>query len=184
MVFQQQLAFGRIAETQIAAWLLRRGWAILPAYDIEYDSGKGPQLFTSASEFVTPDLLVIRGEQVKWVEAKHKEVFTWYRKKQRWETGIDAHHFKDYLRVAELTPWPVYLFFLHRNSRPHPRDLRYGCPERCPVGLFAREITELEPLARFDSRHGNYGMVYWGVNDLGGKPLATLEEVYACDRAA
>jgi len=40
--FQQQLAFGQIAETEIAQWITRLGDTILPIYDIEYATGKGP----------------------------------------------------------------------------------------------------------------------------------------------
>lgn len=52
-VFQERLAFGQIAETDIARWLMiARGNIILPIYDIEYETGKGPRLFSAAGNLV------------------------------------------------------------------------------------------------------------------------------------
>lgn len=183
--FQSAYAFGHIAETQIAAWLMQRGWAILPAYEKEIDTGKGPQLFTEHQQLIVPDLLAIKGNSVKWIEAKHKTRFSWYGKKQRWETGIDAHHFEHYQQVAEIAPWPIYLLFLHRSSQADQRDVeRWDCPCECPTGLFFGEITALAKTKRFGKEWGYHGMVYWGIGDTELRRAATLNEVAACRKAA
>lgn len=173
--FQKQLAFGRIAESRIAQWLIQRcKYSILPVYDQEYATGKGPRYFSKDEEIVAPDLLAIREDTVRWIEAKHKTVFTWYRKKQRWETGIDANHFDHYVKIAKRTPFPIYLMFLHESEVPATHDRKH-CPSKCPTGLYTGEIQDLIPQARFDRRWGQHGMVYWGVDDL--RKLAELDEI-------
>src|SRR5690349_12943290 len=98
---------GEIGEKAIA--LLKRldGWIILPAYEKEIQTGKGPRLFmpfgNANLKLVAPDMLAKRGREVCWIEAKHKTHFTWYAKTGRWQTGIDVRHYNDYLKVQECT---------------------------------------------------------------------------------
>lgn len=174
--FQRQLAFGQMAETQIARWLMKRGHAILPIYDIEYDTGKGPRMFCREFEAAAPDLLVWTCYGAKWIEAKHKTVFTWYRIKQQWETGIDLHHYEAYERIATRTDLSVWLLFLHRSDVPDLRDQNKGCPPACPTGLFGGDLAALKQCESHRSnRHGRHGMVYWAHKDL--KFLAPLKEI-------
>ena len=188
MSFQKQLATGRVAEGWIAQWLMARGHKVMPAYEIEVSQFKGPQLFSAQGEFVSPDMIVFSSNGVIWVEAKHKSVFTWYRKGQRWTTGIDYHHYTHYQEVARQTGLPVWLAFFHRESRPDSRDLRYKCPPKCPTGLFIEDLSQL--VLRESHRspakdahrkgvlgHGRYGMVYW--SDASLRRVASCEEVYA-----
>ena len=174
--FQRRLAFGQIAETTIARWIMTaRGGLVLPIYDIEYETGKGPRIFSAGGDLVAPDLLVFSRGKLHWIEAKHKSVFSWYRKKQRWETGIDLRHYHQYLMVCESFGLPMWLLFLHRASTPSPLDRKYpDCPETCPTGLYGNDIDVLKPLAREDFRWAR-GMVYWGIEEL--RKLATLDEV-------
>jgi len=174
--FQKQLAFGRIAESQIAMWLRQRGWIILPIYDIEYDTKKGPRLYSPTMEYIAPDLLTIKGDIIRWIEAKHKTVFTWYRKKSQWETGIDARHFEQYQEVTKLLPWDIWLLFLHGSDgigtdaqRKRPSE-----PWPCPSGLFGNKIDVLVHTARYGKEWGR-GMYYWSVRDL--LPIATMAEM-------
>ena len=171
MSFQNSLQFGRIAEGVIAQWLASKGLAILPAYEIEKSSGKGPQLFTASNSYVSPDMLAI-GPNMFWAEAKHKSVFTWYRKTSEWTTGIDLRHYEEYLKVQEKTSIPVWVFFYHMNSVPSFEDRQHGCPANCPTGLFGAHITHLrsnehhrchafDRFNPFCSGHGQSGMVYW-----------------------
>lgn len=176
-VFNRQLAFGQIAESKIAYWLRNKGHVIIPIYDIEYHTGKGPQVFWGESqESVAPDLLTIHGDRVSWIEAKHKTVFSWHRITQRWVTGIDRRHYRDYRLVAEKTKWPIWLLFLHKSSVPSAGDLRMGSPERCPAGLYGGELFHL--LRNENHQHGNHGnsgMVYWAESSL--SKLAEPEEL-------
>ena len=174
--FQARLAFGQAAETTIARWLRRRGAAILPIYDIEYDDGKGPRLFGGGYQVAAPDLLIWSKGGTLWCETKHKSVWTWYRKEQRWETGINLNHYDDYQVVAQQTGLPVWLLFLHRQDLPDIRDRQLGSPGRCPVGLFGGRLDELRKMESHRlNRHGRHGMVYWAHSTLA--LLASLDEV-------
>lgn len=184
--FERNLEIGRIAEGVIAHWLMLRGDAVMPAYQIEKHTGKGPQLFAVDRNLVAPDMLVFNHRGITWVESKHKSVFTWHRMTRRWTTGIDLRHYGDYLRVAKSTRLPVWLLFFHRESRPSADDLRAGCPPECPTGLFGGDLFDLVGLENHRAPalsrersgmlgHGRSGMVYWAADDL--KLLASKEDV-------
>ena len=168
-----------LADTDARWIMLARGAQVLPIYDIEYETGKGPRIFAASGSLVAPDLLIFSRGKLHWIEAKHKSVFTWYRKKQRWETGVDLRHYHQYLKVRKTFDLPVWLLFLHRVSVPSSIDRKYpDCPEACPVGLFGNDLDFLQSRSREDARWAR-GMVYWGIEDL--KQLATLNEVLAFD---
>lgn len=181
--FQSSLAFGQMAETVIAKWLLAQGRIVVPIYDIEKDTGKGPRVFGAKFEAAAPDLLVFRGDgSFMWCEAKHKTVFTWYRRDPQWETGIDLNHWEHYQNVATATGVPVYVFFLHRCSTPSASDLQHGCEPVCPTGLFgntldnlAKSISHKSPRHSKPGGHGRHGMVYWAEKSL--RLVASLETV-------
>lgn len=172
MSFQTNLEFGAIAEGAIAGWLRRGGFSILPAYQIEQHTGKGPQLFTATNGLVAPDMLAFGKQDLVWVEAKHKSVFTWYRKTKEWTTGIDLRHYEEYKKVQQVTGKVVWIFFHHPNSTPSQSDRAYGCPSECPTGLFGGNLDYLSscehhrclPLDEHRPGylgHGRSGMVYW-----------------------
>ncbi len=184
--FDDCYAFGRIAESQIANWLVRANeYSILPAYEIEIPSGKGPRLLTSSSELIAPDILAMkmRGTQllIKWFEAKHKTRFSWHRNSHNWQTGIDRRHFEDYVKVQEQSGISVYLLFMHRSSQPSKADRANGSPEACPVGLFGGSLDFLTRRVDHKDAYSRYGreypMIYWNHQQL--MKLATLEEMAA-----
>jgi hypothetical protein len=158
-----------------------RGSSILPVYEKEIDTGKGPRLFTPDGQLVAPDMFVM--PSMHWIEAKHKSVFTWHRKSSRWVTGIDLNHYADYQRVAEITHRPVWLLFLHASDKPHRADLDHGCPPVCPTGLFGQSLKHL--IRHENHRHenwGRHGMVYWAHSVL--KKLAEADELQIVRRHA
>lgn len=168
--FARSLANGRVGESLIANWFKRRGYSILPVYEKELGEGKGPQLFTAEGGLIAPDMLCFKGEKVMWIEAKHKSVFSWHRRTQRWVTGIDIRHYEDYQRVEAQSPWPVWLLFLHREGYTAEP------PHNCPVGLFGGDLPYL--VKHENHRHGNWGsggMVYWARETL--KKIARLTEM-------
>lgn len=186
MSFESNLATGKVAEGLIAKWLMARGSSVLPAYQIEKSSGKGPQLFSIDGELVVPDMLVFNHDGIAWIESKHKTVFTWHRQTQQWTTGIDIRHYSDYLHVAKQTKLPVWLLFFHNEKTPSERDLVAGCPRECPTGLFGGELFYLvtnenhrslsyDPSRSGFKGHGKSGMVYWSHKDL--RQLATKETI-------
>lgn len=179
-VFEQTLQFGKLGESAIANWFKRRGYSALPIYEKQINEGKGPQLFAPNECLIAPDLLVFNKDtnKVFWIEAKHKSAFTYHRITQAWNTGIDLVHYADYLKVLELSPWPVWLLFLHEEGMA--KDTPPG--KESPTGLYGGELGFLH--ANEHHRHDNWGhggMVYWTDTTL--TKLATLEEVYAAVEA-
>ena len=165
--FRETLAYGKIAESQLINWLrFERGFTIIPAYEIEHPCGKGPRVLTPHQGLVSPDALGIKGADIKWFEVKHKNHFTWHRNTKRWTTGIDKHHYEDYLRVANHFGWPVWMLFLHKDPKPRADDIGHGCPAVCPTGLFCGEIVDLASKINHPSnKWGRHGMVYWAIED-------------------
>lgn len=178
--FTDRLQDGQIAEALIAEWLRSAcSYHVLPVYEKEIANGKGPRLFTTRGELVAPDLFAMRGASTKWVEAKHKSVWSWRGVGGFWEDGIDLPHYRDYVQVAEQTEWPVWLLFLHTNDIPSIGDRQRwpNCPDRCPTGLFGGDILTLRHTARIDEtpRYEHpHGMAYWKYSDL--RLLVTLDQ--------
>lgn len=177
MSFEQSLQFGKIGESLIAKWFLRRGYSVLPVYEKEYVENKGPVLFCPENkQYICPDLLVFNEQnKVFWIEAKHKTAFTWHRNTKQWVTGIDIHHYENYLEIAKKNhSWPVYLLFLH--GKGIAKDTPEGMES--PAGLFG---NTLEHLSKHEHhRHKNWGkngMVYWSLKHL--KRYANIEDVGA-----
>ena len=180
--FQKNLAFGQMAESIIARWLKSRGNQVLPIYDIEYETGKGPRLFGPLHELVAPDLLVFGTHRIFWAECKRKSVFSWHRKTERWTTGIDLRHWLDYVKVQEATTTEIWLFFLHECRDPDARDVRFGCPPASPTGLFGNPLSHLRNHVNHESSPlhgttgwGRSGMIYWAVDQL--RLFANLAEM-------
>lgn len=170
--FADQLYRGKVGESLIADWLKRQGYHILPVYEKEIHEGKGPQVFSADWRgLIAPDLLAFKLDRARWIEAKHKSVFSWHRITGRWVTGINLNHYEDYQRIAELSPWAVYLMFLHSQAVTNEP------PYRCPTGLFGGNLAELRCKENHRSAlWGKSGMVYWAENTL--TKFATLESVH------
>ena len=175
MTFAEHLAIGQLGESYIARWLNRRGWSVLPVYETQLDTGKGPRLFTPEGRLIALDMFAFHAQNgALWIEAKHKSVFSWHRITRRWVTGIDLRHYEDYLKIADSSQWEVWLLFLHTQDRTERRNE----PWPCPTGLFGETLKFLRE--NENHRHCNWGktgMVYWAHEKL--KQLATLDEVYA-----
>lgn len=193
MAFEQQLQFGKAAESGIAIWLRSRGTAVMPVYEIEKSTGKGPQFFAPNGSYAAPDLIAFCSSGVIWIEAKHKTCWSWHRKSDSWTTGIDLRHFNEYQEVAAQSKLPVWLLFFHRSRTPDDRDVVHGCPPECPAGLFGGRLDRLAQnynhtslpydASREDFKgHGKSGMVYWRHDQL--KQLASIEDLLALEQEA
>lgn len=172
MNFSDQLQYGQAGESAIAMWLRKNGATILPVYEKIMDTGKGPQLFTPDTKLIAPDMLIYQDNEVQWIEAKHKTAFSWHRRTGQWVTGIDLRHYEDYCAVDSLSPWRVWLLFLHRGGQAK------DSPANSPAGLFGNALKILRKCE--NHRHDNWGrsgMVYWAIGSL--RKLATLEQVEA-----
>jgi len=168
--FAGKLAYGQVGESKIANWLKSKGYSVLPVYEIEYHTGKGPRLFAPNKILIAPDMFVFKANRQLWVEAKHKHAFSWHRITSRWVTGIDLRHYHDYCEIDNYSPFPVWLLFLHDGGQAK------DSPPNSPSGLFGNKLSFLRD--HENHRHGNWGnqgMVYWGVDSL--KRLASLSEM-------
>lgn len=166
--FEENLKAGKVGESLIARFLRGRGYSVLPVYEKEIDEGKGPVLFTArAGVLIAPDMLVFNQRQMAWIEAKTKSAFTWHRATACWNTGINLPHWEDYLKIAEISPISIWIFFLHLNGEA--KDTPEGMTS--PTGLFGNSLKYL----REHEHHRWVDMVYWGLMDL--KKIADLEEV-------
>jgi hypothetical protein len=173
-VFSKQLEIGQLGESVIARWCMSRGNSVIPVYEKEIITGKGPRFFSPQGQFVAPDMFIL--PSMTFIEAKHKTVFSWHRITGRWCTGIDLNHYEDYQKVQAITGRPVWLLFLHRCSIPDKRDLVAGCPAECPVGLFGNDLKFLsENENHRHKNHGRHGMVYWAVDKL--RLMSPLNEI-------
>lgn len=172
MEFEARLQFGQAGESAIATWLRSRGSSVLPVYEKLLDTGKGPQVFGPQGNLVAPDLLTWRGDKTCWIEAKHKSAFSWHRASRRWVTGIDLRHYEDYCRVADSSPWHVWLLFMHRGGQAK------DSPAESPSGLYGNDLAILRGCE--NHRHANWGksgMVYWAEASL--KKMADLRALAA-----
>ena len=177
---QPETRRGRLGESAIGRWLCERGNCVLPVYEVEIDHGKGPRFWTPVGTFVAPDLVVL--PSAVFVEAKHKSGFTWHYRTGRWTTGIDRHHYEDYLHVQAHSGRPVWILFLHSCAEPTARDRAQGSPAACPTGLFGESLRHLAAHEHHRSdRHGRHGMVYWAHDTL--RLLAPLARIETSDGA-
>ncbi len=180
--FRNLLSFGQIGESLIARFLRGKGYLILPVYEKEIDNGKGPRLFlpfgSPETELIAPDMQAIKAQKIRWFEAKHKNAATYYRKKARWQTGIDKRHYLDYVRVQEVTHSPVWLLFLQREA---PLTNAPIGVTPCPTGLFGCPITKsIADEGYYTRGQRRFDMVYWALEGANGlERLATLEDVLA-----
>jgi hypothetical protein len=160
MRFHDALAIGKAGETHIARWLNARGNHVLPVYEKIVNEFKGPVLYRpDGSQAICPDLLVLTDQGIAWIEAKHKSAFTWSRRFSDWNTGIDLHHYKEYIQVQEdLKSIPVWLMFLHEPGSA--KDTPDG--KVSPSGLFMASLEHLRMNeCHRHENHGKHGMVYW-----------------------
>ncbi len=158
--FSKQLQIGKTGETEIATWLLGRGHGVLPIYEIAENQYKGPALYSGDNTIIAPDMMTIKNGKVLFVEAKHKEGFTWYRRTASWQTGIDIKHFNEYMQIEDVTKIPVWILFLQKGG--YAKD-----SEKSPAGLYGNSLAFLKNNTdHFSDRHGKSGMVYWDIRSL------------------
>lgn len=159
--FNSSLVEGKTGETQIAKWLMGKGRHILPIYEIAENQYKGPALYCNdKTTIIAPDMAVFSHRGLSFIEAKHKNAFSWYRKKRIWTTGIDRHHFEQYVNFRKTLRYKLWILFLHRGGQA--KDSMVS-----PSGLFGNDIDILENKIDHESDNwGKSGMVYWDKDSL------------------
>jgi len=160
-IFDKNLEFGQAGEGKIAEWFINRGFSVLPIYEKIINTGKGPRLFVPEGKLIAPDMLVFRGTDALWIEAKHKMAFTLHRITNKWVTGIDLRHYVDYLMIDDNTAWPVWLLFLQEGGQAK------DSPIESPKGLYGNKLSYLRQNENHRSeKWGKSGMVYWAIDKL------------------
>lgn len=168
--FEESLEAGRVGESRIARWLMKKGYSILPVYEIEIQTGKGPRLFTASKNIIAPDMIAFRSNNTLWIEAKHKTAFSWHRITDRWVTGIDLRHYLDYCEIEDNSSFRVWLMFLHEGGQAK------DSPKSSPSGLFGHWLSFLRKNENHRSdKWGSSGMVYWAEKTL--NKLAELQDI-------
>ena len=159
--FKKSLEYGQIAEGAIVKWLIERGNSVIPVYEKEIDTGKGPQVFTANESVVAPDVLVYKNGKFFFAECKRKNAFTWHRISKRWTTGIDIRHYKEYLKVSDIFETEVYLFFLQMGGVAKDS-------EKSPSGLFYNSLSFLSKDENINHVNDKWakGMIYWSIDKL------------------
>ena len=173
-VFERKLKFGKIGESIIGSYFRNKGFIVLPIYEKEISEGKGPALYFPKEEIIATDMFVFRRNDIRWIEAKHKSVFTWHRNSETWTTGIDMHHYEQYRKIDKQTPWPVGLVFHHEGgySETNPPD------KESPSGIHGNSLeflSEDENIHHTWGKYGKGGMIYWAIDKL--KLMATKDQL-------
>ena len=177
MCFESALSFGKTGEGFLAHYLIRSGFSVLPVYEIEQGQFKGPSVYTSAGNFVAPDMMAFsscadfEGETCFFVEAKTKSAFTLHRKTGRFVTGISKRHFEDYIQVQSRSPFTIWIMFLQLNG---------GCAKdspQGPTGLYGATVSRLMRNVNHEwiAPRDRDSMVYWAAESL--SYFASLDDV-------
>jgi hypothetical protein len=161
MHFKQQLSVGQTGESVIAKWFIRRGFVVLPVYDVPEDASKGPRVFTSGERLIAPDMLAFKVDNVIWVEAKTKSAWSMHRNTGDWVTGIDLHHYLHYQELQRQSGHHVILAFLQRGG------IAKGDAYPSPAGLYIQALDNLRRNEhhRYNgtNNYGKSGMVFWAI---------------------
>lgn len=192
MALPHYFAQGQETENMVLKFFMTKGRMLVEVGALKKEGldGKAPSIYVPnhAQSLVSPDLLTIKMEydptQLQatfwdfpflWAEVKGKSEFSFYRRKNRWQSGIDDRHCNHYVEVQKLSKIPVWLFFFQPEYAPKPE--REPIPSEhlpMPRGLYACPISQKwsdEGVSRGQK------LVYWGLNEL--QKVATSEEVLA-----
>ncbi len=179
---------GQKVENMVLQFFLTKGRMLVEVGALKKEGldGKAPSIYVPnrITPLVSPDLLTVKTDYDQtvlqstfwdfpflWAEVKGKNEFTFYRRKDRWQTGIDKRHYEHYVEVQTLTRIPAWLFFFQPEDTPKPQ--REPIPEKhlpMPRGLYACPISQ-----KYSDEWEH--MVYWGICEL--QQVATVEEVLA-----
>lgn len=101
---------GREGEIVVKAWLVGRGYLILPASLID---DMGAPMLLGKQRIILPDNLTWRRGTPGWIEVKTKSTCTFHEATpQRDEHGIKLHHWIAYEMIQMQTQTPVWLAIL------------------------------------------------------------------------
>jgi len=164
MSFEDRLEHARRVEQDVAAWLMRRNWLVLPVYDYSgQQDDKAPKLQAARrrDSLVAPDLLAARGGAHLWFEVKWKAAATLHRKTDTLETGLNLRHWRDYVAIKRESGADVWIVFVHEAE----------------AEIRAAEVSQLARSARIydGAKMGRGGMVFFPYRQI--KRLCSTRDV-------
>ena len=116
---------GQESEQICARYFSNKGYVVIPISEYTNNTGgmiNAPMIVSSYGPMVSPDLMVMKGSKLFWIEVKMKNEPTYYWKRHRWEHGIDTPNFNSYKSIQLESGWPVYIF-VHEIHSPKTAEL-------------------------------------------------------------
>lgn len=173
--FEEQIQFGDENEDIFRVLFRTYGYAVIHTSRLRNEEGKGgSRLYLpfshNPSEIPIPDFLCIRDHQsvvqlpagvdlppIFFPDLKAKRKADYYRKRSRWETGIDIRCRNNYLlaqKVTSIQSWVFHLIYPTSESAMNEQYVPFH-KRPAPTGLFGCPITQ---------KANEYnGMIYWGI---------------------
>lgn len=166
----REYKMGRAAEEAWCRFLASVGHAAVPIYGATGvdSSTKAPVMFVRDGLIVCPDVLCLKRDgKSLWHEVKSKHEPGWYRKRGRWEHGIDKSLFDEYRNVQASTGTPVWLIVHEETSPTDPNaaspllggSVWLGIP--IDVSLLVGEHRPTWPGGKHSSRRGRRNKGGW-----------------------
>jgi hypothetical protein len=148
--FELRLAQGAQWEQAVSDWLRKPGHGISVLELFKYRHNGQPPVFISIGDrIITPDMQVIGGGSSIYLEVKSKRRFAKNPYTMKSMTGIDLHHWKDYIRVQQESGIKVLIVFVHEETKEVRADF---------VDVLDRH-PEKDEVPK--CRTGRGGMVFW-----------------------
>ena len=109
------LLAGRTIEQAVKDAIKER-YSVVMTGNIETAAPHGPRLEDATNGVVLADMQLYKGVRAGWVEVKSKSSVMYFRKKDRYEHGIDLDKLNQYWRLQNDTGQPVYLLICELSS--------------------------------------------------------------------
>ena len=166
MIFNDSLKFGLGGERIVAEIMRARGWTVVQVGG-QHGEYKGPRIeLPLGLELVSPDLIVIKNGIVRWIEVKRKTQFSYHRNSEAITTGIDLHHWNEYLQNDTYGSFPMWLFFVHEFSSV--AGVPAGTITETPkAGVYLQSVSWLSKNSSHTSmKFGGHGGIFWDIKAL------------------
>jgi len=111
--FKEALEFGEQGEKEVALFLMNKGYTVLPLY--QFNKEHAPFLLSNIGKITLPDLDCYHINKPSiFVEVKSKK--QWNITNKIKETGFDLKHFKEYIKIQDITKKQVWVVFNHKGK--------------------------------------------------------------------
>ena len=171
MKFANNLKFGLIGERIVAEIMRARGWSVVQIGG-QHGEYQGPRIeLPMGLTLVSPDLIIMKGSNILWVEVKHKTQFSFHQNSKTITTGIDYHHWKQYLENDTYGSFPMWLFFVHEMASV--QGMPFGSGVAVPeAGVYGGPVRWLsQNYAHIHPNFGDHGGIFWDAAKLKHLPL-------------